>query len=156
MKQQVISWWSGLQVREQRIVALAGVVITIGLFYWLLWQPLHQAKQNKQQAVAAAQLQLQKLQQAIPGLLAAGTNDIRSGGSLAQIISNSARSKNIAVSRMQPQNEQLALVLEELSFEQLLPWLYDLQYQHGVRLISIDLTEADKPGIVKVRRMVVE
>jgi len=57
---------------------------------------------------------------------------------------------------MQPQNEQLTLVLEDISFEQLLGWLHTLQYQHGVKLVNLDIATADKPGIVRVRRMVVE
>jgi general secretion pathway protein M len=156
MKQQILSWWFGLQAREQRMLSLAAIVIAIALFYWLLWQPLHQAQAERQQAVTAAQRQLHQLQQAIPSLQASGTTNVRSGGSLAQIISNSARGQNIGVSRMQPQNEQLALVLDELSFQRLLSWLYELQYQHGVQLLSLDLAQAEQPGMVKVRRMVVE
>lgn len=156
MKQRVINWWFGLQAREQRIVSIAAVVIVIALFYWLIWQPMHQAKIERKQSVAVAELQLQRLQQALPTLLATGTTNVRSGGSLSQVISNSARGQNITVSRMQPQNEQLALVLEELSFERLLPWLYELQYQHGILLVSLDLAVAEQPGMVKVRRMVVE
>lgn len=156
MKQQFLSWWTGLQQREQRLVAGAAVVVVIGLFYWLLWQPLHQAKQTQQQKVQTAQRQLSQLQQLIPQLKAAGAATARSGGSLAQIISNSARSGGIRVSRMQPQNDQLTLVLEDVSFEQLLSWLHALQYQHGIKLVNVDLATADKPGIVRVRRMVVE
>lgn len=156
MKQQILSWWFSLQSREQRILSLAGIVMAIALFYWLLWQPLHQAHAKRQQAVIATQQQLQKLQQAIPSLRTLGTSSVRSGGSLAQIISNSAREQNIKVSRMQPQNEQLTLVLDELSFQRLLPWLYALQYQYGVQLLSLDLAQAEQPGMVKVRRMVVE
>ncbi|MDP2716863.1 type II secretion system protein M [Rheinheimera sp.] len=156
MKQQFLSWWTGLQQREQQLVAGAAVVVVIGLFYWLLWQPLHQAKQTQQQKLQTAQHQLSQLQQLIPQLKAAGAAPARTGGSLAQIISNSARSGGIKVSRMQPQNEQLTLVLEDVSFEQLLSWLHALQYQHGVTLVNVDLATADKPGIVRVRRMVVE
>lgn len=156
MKQQFLSWWTGLQQREQRLVAGAAVVVVIGLFYWLLWQPLHQAKQIQQQKLQSAQHQLNQLQQLLPQLKAAGAAPARTGGSLAQIISNSARSGGIKVSRMQPQNEQLTLVLEDVSFEQLLGWLHALQYQHGVTLLNVDLATADKPGIVRVRRMVVE
>lgn len=156
MKQQFLSWWTGLQQREQRLVAGAAVVVVVGLFYWLLWQPLHQAKQTQQQKLQTAQRQLSQLQQLIPQLKAAGAATARSGGSLAQIISNSARSGGINVSRMQPQNDQLTLVLEDVSFEQLLSWLHALQYQHGIKLVNVDLATADKPGIVRVRRMVVE
>lgn len=156
MKQQFLSWWTGLQQREQKLVAGAAVVVVVGLFYWLLWQPLHQAKQTQQQKLQSAQHQLSQLQQLMPQLKAAGAAPARTGGSLAQIISNSARSGGIKVSRMQPQNEQLTLVLEDVSFEQLLSWLHALQYQHGVTLVNVDLATADKPGIVRVRRMVVE
>jgi general secretion pathway protein M len=156
MKQQFINWWTGLQQREQRLVAGAAVVCVIAVFYWMLWQPLHQANAAVQQKVQAAQQQLSELQLLLPQLQAAGSTTTRSGGSLPQIISNSARSAGISVSRMQPQNEQLTLVLEDVSFTQLLGWLHSLQYQHGVNLINLDVAIADKPGIVRVRRMVVE
>ncbi len=156
MKQQFFSWWAGLQPREQQLVSGAAVVVLIGMFYWLLWQPLHQANAAQQQKVQSAQRQLSQLQQLMPQLKAAASTTARSGGSLAQIISTSARSAGVSVSRMQPQNEQLTLVLDDISFNQLLGWLHTLQYQHGVQLINLDVALADKPGIVRVRRMVVE
>lgn len=156
MKQQFLAWWTGLQQREQRLVAGAAVVVVVGLFYWMLWQPLHQARDAQQQKVQSAQRQLNQLQQLLPQLKAASATTARSGGSVAQIISNSARSSGISVSRMQPQNEQLTLVLEDVSFDKLLGWLHALQYQHGVKLINLDVATAETPGIVRVRRMVVE
>lgn len=156
MKQQFLNWWAGLQQREQQLVAAAAVVLVIGVFYWLIWQPLHQANRLQQQKVQAAQQQLTQLQQLLPQLKATNDASGRSGGSVAQIISNSVRGTGIIVSRMQPQNDQLTLVLEDVSFEQLLGWLHTLQYQHGVKLVNLDVAIADKPGIVRVRRMVVE
>lgn len=156
MKQQLLSWWASLQRREQRLVAGAAVVVVLGVFYWLLWQPLHQARDTQQQKLQSAQRQLNQLQQLLPQLKASTVATTRSGGSLAQIISNSARSSGISVSRMQPQNEQLTLVLEDVSFDKLLGWLHALQYQHGVKLINLDVATAESPGIVRVRRMVVE
>ncbi len=154
-QQQLLNWWHGLQQREQRLLAGAVVVVVVGLFYWMLWQPLHQANIQQQQRLEAAQRQLGQLQNLIPQL-AAGTPVARSGGSVAQIISSSARSSGISVSRMQPQNNQLTLVLDDVSFDKLLTWLHALQYQHGVTLVNLDIASADKPGIVRVRRMVVE
>jgi general secretion pathway protein M len=156
MKQQFLAWWTSLQQREQKLVAGMAIVLLIGVFYWLLWQPLHQANVAQQQKVQLAQRQLTELQQLLPQLQAAGSSTDRSGGSLAQIISNSARTAAISVSRMQPQNEQLTLVLEDVSFDQLLAWLHTLHYQHGVSLVNLDVAAAEQPGIVRVRRMVVE
>ena len=155
LQQHVINWWLGLQQREQRLVAAAVVVLLIGAFYWLLWQPLHQGKDEQQQRLLAAERQLEQLQRLAPQLTQ-GAKVSRSEGSVAQIISNSARSNSIRVSRMQPQNNQLTLVLEDVSFDALLTWLHALQFQHGVKLVNLDLATADAPGLVRVRRMVVE
>ena len=127
LQQKITLWWQGLQQREQRLVAAATVVLVIGGVYWLLWQPLHQANERQQQKVQVAQRQLTELQQAVPQLKASGGAKAHTSGSLSQIISNSARSAGVSVSRMQPQNDQLTLVLDDLSFEQLLGWLHSLQ-----------------------------
>ncbi|WP_333606953.1 type II secretion system protein M [Arsukibacterium sp.] len=156
MKQQFLSWWYGLASREQRLLLWAGVVVVLGMFYWLVWQPLHQSRANNELALQQAQRQLMQLQQLIPQIQQANAGSARVGGSLAQIVSNSARSHGIRVSRMQPQNEQLQLVLDDVAFEQLLSWLYQLQYQNAVKLINLDLSNTDKSGIVRVRRMVIE
>jgi general secretion pathway protein M len=156
MKQQVNNWWSSLAGREQRLVSIAAVVLGIGVLYWFIWQPLHQAIVTKTTALSRGQLQLAQLQQALPQLQQASANQGRTGGSLAQIVSNSSRSYNITVSRMQPQNDQLQLVLEDLPFEQLLRWLTQLQTTNGVKLVSLDVSNTDSSGIVRVRRMVIE
>lgn len=156
MKQQIQNWWAGLAVREQRLVAIAAAVLAVGALYWFIWQPLQQGYATKQAALSQAQLQLAKLQQALPQLQQAGASQGRVGGSLAQIVSNSSRSYNIRVSRMQPQNEQLQLVLEDVPFEQLLRWLAQLQSTNGVKLVSLDVANTDSSGIVRVRRMVIE
>jgi len=156
MKQSFLRWWYGLAVREQKLLLLALPLVLMGFMYWGVWQPLHQAKQFDQQALQQLEQQRLALLQAQPLLLQAAAGPSRTGGSLAQIVSNSARSFNIQVSRMQPQNEQLQLVLEDIAFEQLLPWLHQLHYQNGVRLVNLDVAVTDRPGIVSVRRMVIE
>ncbi|SNY59317.1 type II secretion system protein M (GspM) [Arsukibacterium tuosuense] len=156
MKQQMQNWWAGLASREQRLVSIAAVVLGVGALYWFIWQPLQQGYVNKRVALTQAQLQLAKLQQALPQLQQAGASEGRVGGSLAQIVSNSSRTYNIRVSRMQPQNEQLQLVLEDVPFEQLLRWLAQLQSKNGVKLVSLDVANTDSSGIVRVRRMVIE
>ena len=156
MKQRMLHWWASLASREQRLVKVCVPILIVGGCYWLFWQPLQQAQLRNQKAIQQVQQQQAALQQAKPLLLQANADVQRTGGSLAQIVSNSARSLNIRVSRMQPQNEQLQLVLEDLAFEQLLLWLHQLHYQNGVRLVQIDLAATDTSGVVRVRRMVIE
>ena len=148
-------WWASLQAREQRLVGWGAVVLVIGGFYWLIWQPLHQSLGNQQAQAKAAAEQLVWLQTQLP-LLSAQNNAMRSSASLNEVVSQTAQSFQIQVSRMQPNNEQLQLTLEDVSFDKLLRWLHELQYQQGIRLVQLDLATADQPGMVRVRRMLIE
>lgn len=148
-------YWASLQQREQQLLTIAAVVLSIGAFYWLVWQPLHQSRQNQQLAVQTAQQQLVWLQAQLPKLSQTNTA-VRANNSLTEVISQSSREFNIQVSRMQPQNDQLQLSLEDVPFEPLLSWLHQLQYQHGLRLVQFEVAASDVPGTVRVRRLVVE
>ena len=148
-------WWASLQAREQRLVGWGAVVLVIGGFYWLIWQPLHQSLGNQQAQAKAAAEQLVWLQTQLP-LLSAQNNAMRSSASLNEVVSQTAQSFQIQVSRMQPNNEQLQLTVEDVSFDKLLRWLHELQYQQGIRLVQLDLATADQPGMVRVRRMLIE
>ncbi|RVT44526.1 type II secretion system protein M [Rheinheimera sediminis] len=151
MVKQLQSWWQSLQKREQQLMLGAGVTLAVAAFYWLLWAPLHLNYQSQQ-------LQLQQVSQQ---LLQVSTFPVVSTqtkvqGSLTDIISSSARTHNIQVSRMQPQNDQMQVMLNDISFDQLLTWLHALQYQHNVSIVQLDLAVADAPGMVRVRRLLVE
>ncbi|MCH8537046.1 MAG: type II secretion system protein M [Alkalimonas sp.] len=156
MKQQFEQWWLSLQQREQRLVLVCAVAVAIFLFYWLIWQPVHQAKATNQRALQQAEQQLDWLHSVLPQLQQSGVSIERSSGSLSQILTTSARQYGIRVNRMQPQNEQMQLVLDDVAFEQLLRWLHDLHYQHGLRLVNLDVSLSNQPGIVQVRRILVE
>lgn len=156
MKQQLNQWWQSLQQREQRLVLVCGIAIAVFLFYWLIWQPVHQVKASNQRALQQAEQQLLWLHSVLPQLQQSGVSVERSSGSLSQILTNSARQYGIRVNRMQPQNEQMQLVLDDVAFEQLLRWLHDLHYQHGLRLVNLDVSLSNQPGIVQVRRILVE
>ena len=78
MMDKLQSWWRGISAREQRLVAVGGSVLLIGLFYWAIWQPVanriaERERQvvNQQQTLALAQqnaaqsLRLDELQAAL-------------------------------------------------------------------------------------------
>ena len=33
-------WWRSISAREQRLVAVGGSCLLIGLCYWVVWQPI--------------------------------------------------------------------------------------------------------------------
>ena len=149
----VLLWWNGLQRREQQLLSALGVVGGIGLFYVLIWQPLHQARDSQALAAKTAAEQLVWLKGKMPQLAAAPAG---AGGSLSDKVSQSSQQFQIKVSRMQPKDEQLDLMLADVPFEQLLRWLQQLQGEHGVRLVQLEVTDTEDPGVVRVRRLVLE
>ncbi len=149
----VLQWWRGLRASEQQILRVAAVVLALGLFMTLVWQPLHQQLASSQAQAKAASAQLQWLSQQMP-LLA--SSQVATGGSLNDKIAQTSRLFGINVSRMQPKNDQLDLMLEDVPFEQLLRWLQTLQQEQGVALVMLEITEAEQAGVVRVRRLVVE
>jgi len=152
---QLKLWWASLQPREQRLVSIAVVVLGVGAFYWLLWQPLHQSRVTQQRAADNARAQLVWLQTQLPKL-SQQSSAVRTSASLNEVVAQTSRNFQVQVSRMQPQNEQLQLSLDDLAFEKLLRWLHELQFQHGIRLVQLDIATSDTPGQVRVRRMLIE
>lgn len=146
-------WWRTLRPSEQQMLKLAGLVLALGLFMTLVWQPLHQQRADHQAQAQAARAQLQWLAQQLPLLSNTTTS---SSGSLNDKVAQSSRLFGISVSRMQPKNEQLDLMLADVRFDQLLRWLQVLQQEHGVQLVTLELTETEQAGLVRVRRLVVE
>jgi general secretion pathway protein M len=148
------TWWQSLQPREQQLVKIASFFIGLGLFYVAIWQPIHQAKANSELKAKAAAEQLSWLQSRLPLLTQSAT--VSSSGSINDIVAQTAPQFQIKVSRMQPQNDQLQLSLEDVAFEQLLRWLTELQSKHGVQLLQLDIAASEVPGTVRVRRLVLE
>ncbi len=146
-------WWRGLQKREQQLLSVAAVVCAIGLFYALVWQPLQQNRNSQQLAAQTAEEQLVWLKARLPQLAATPAS---SGGNLNDKVAQSSRQFDIKVSRMQPKNEQLDLMLEDLPFENLLRWLAHLQTEQGVQLAQLEVSETDSAGVVRVRRLLLE
>ncbi len=150
----VLLWWNGLQRREQQLLSVLSVIGGVGLFYALVWAPLHQARDSQALAAVTASEQLVWLKGKMPQLAAAPAGV--AGGSLSDKVSQTSQQFQIKVSRMQPKDEQLDLMLDDVPFEQLLRWLQLLQGEHGVRLVQLEVTDTDMPGVVRVRRLVLE
>ncbi|MEW9797735.1 type II secretion system protein GspM [Alteromonas sp. CYL-A6] len=147
--------YRALTEREQRLVALSGVVMLIAAFYFLVWSPLttgierERALLDEQQAllgwvedtVARAQ-QLKRTQ--------SGNSAFK--GSLPQAVNRTTAQHNIAIARMQPQGEELQVWINDAPFNDVVAWLKSME-DIGVVILQADITEADTAGYIKVRRL---
>ena len=73
-------------------------------------------------------------------------------GSLPQAVNQTAGRLKIAISRMQPQGDELQVWVDQAPFNDVLSWLQALE-KMGVSILDLDIADANIPGHVKIRRL---
>lgn len=147
--------YRALTGREQLLILLSATTVIIAIFYFVIWSPLNQSIQQQRTKLTSQTELLAWVQESAiraQQLRLTQGNTATFTGSLAQIVSSTSPQHKISVSRMQPQDNELQVWIDEVEFNALLSWLNTLE-QRGVTVIQVDLVEADKPGNVKVRRL---
>jgi general secretion pathway protein M len=150
------NWWETLNEREHKLVTWGGSVFAVGLFYWVIWSPLGNAVVEQQTALAKQQKLNSWAQDAIVQIKAAGGKSNVGGGSLSQIVNQTSRQFNVKIDRMNPKDQQLNLLIDEISFNTLLNWLAHLEQKQGIKINNVDVSETDVPGMVRVPRLIIE
>lgn len=148
------TWFTSISEREQKLVVAAAIVGTLGIFYFLIWSPLHSALDTQQSALVSEKQTLVWVaeQAARAQVLRQSGSKTSYNGSLTQLVNQTTRSANIPVSRMQPQGEELQVWIDQVEFNTLMSWL-ELLEQRGVSIIQTDVSEVDAQGFVQVRRL---
>ena len=147
--------WQQLTLREQRIVIALGIVLGIYVLYSFVWQPVQSNLVKTQQKLSRQQELLTWVSKNTARYQQAKKtgNVSNSGGSLSSIVNRSARNKGITVTRMQPQNDDIQVWIDEIPFNTLLQWLEQLSSNEGLHVKAIDMTTTDKLGVVRIRRL---
>jgi len=144
-----------LSEREQRLVIISAVLVIVAIFYWGIWSPLNTSLERGQTAVnnqTELLAWVQKNANRAAQLRRSGDNNTRFSGSLPQAVNQSASRMKIAISRMQPQGDELQVWIDQAPFNDILSWLQSME-KTGVSILDIDITESDLPGQVKIRRL---
>ncbi len=157
MMDKLQSWWRGISAREQRLVAVGGSVLLIGLFYWAIWQPVANRIAERERLVVNHQQTLAWLKekgQEVLAMQGGQGRQIDTGGTLDGVVNRTAFNQKIKIARLQPQGQELQVWIDTVPFDDLLIWLATLSDQYGVQVQIIELArEGLAPGLVKVRRL---
>lgn len=147
------AWWESLQEREQKLVGIGGTALLVAVFYWGLWSPLGESMEKNQKLLTKQLSTNVWAKDALAQVKGASGADNTGGGSLQQIVNRTSRQYNIQIGRMNPKDELLNLLVEEIVFNDLLKWLAFLEQNHGIKVMKLDVTELDVPGKVRVSRL---
>ena len=147
--------WAQLNAQEKQLVTIAGVLLSLILFYAMIWAPVSNTVVEKRVKLVK-QRELQQWATSAIGKIRASQSQTGSGTSMQNIVNSSVRRYNIQVSRIQPKGEQLAVWVENTGFDQLMQWVAELENNRGLRVVTFDVVAEDESGMVRVRGLTLE
>lgn len=157
MMDKLQGWWRSISSREQRLMAVGGSCLLIGLFYWIVWQPIANRIAERERQVLSQQQTLAWLKEKGEEVLAMQGGQGRqldTSGTLEGVVNRTAFNQKIKIARLQPQGQELQVWIDTVPFDDLLIWLASLADQHGVQVQVIEVARENlAPGLVKVRRL---
>jgi len=144
-------WYSRLNQREQISLLLLSGAVGIYLLYMLLWSPLVSARDDmivRNQGVAASLVRVDAMVSEVLVLREGGAGNA-SKRNLTSLINQSTSRMNLQVSRLQPNSRgELQVRLENASFDDILAWLYQMEYSQGLLVREVSLTQSGSAGRV--------
>lgn len=147
-------WWQNLQPREQHLVILLLPFIVIFLFYQIVWSPLQESIDKADKKLTRQQELLVWVNTETARLKQAQHSGAKvRSGSISSIVNRSARQNQITIARLQPQNNDVQVWVDNIEFNRLIDWLASLSNEHNIIVKSIDLSQGDAAGEVKVKRL---
>lgn len=151
-----------LTPREKVILRGAGAVLAVAVLYVTFWQPLQHGINQRSAQVEAQQQLLQWVRentgryQSVASGVRGNTPTASITGSLTERITRLASILEIEVTRLQPQADSLVVVIDHVPFDALLKLLEAAEQQAGLTIEQLDVTAANQPGEVRVRRLQVK
>lgn len=145
-----------LSLRERGLVT-GGIVLFIAcLGYYAIWNPWQLREEKWWNIIAREKSTVEWMKQQAPRLQTK-KNRVKKDESLSlsAIVAGSSSSYGVAITRLQPQGEQLIVTLAPCEFNLLMQWITQLELQHYIHIVAFDVTAQDnKAGWVTVNRLI--
>ena len=159
--EQVKQWFGSLSQRERQMVLSAVAVIVLFIIYQL-WSTFTSHIDNLQHRVdnqQNIQLWMRQAANEVKQLRGTGLAGARPKGKqlLLGLIDRSAKQNKLGTSlqKVQPEGEQGVRVwLEKAAFDNVIIWLDNLQYKHGLVITDISVDSQDITGMVNARVLI--
>ncbi|MFV8818207.1 type II secretion system protein GspM [Haliea sp. E17] len=144
-------WFSGLTQREQLSLLVLGLALGLYLVYLLAVRPLGTAREEMAQRNSAVADSLQRVDVMVSQILALRESGARSDAprNLTSLVNSSTAEQGLAVARLQPNSRgEVQVRLEDVSFDALAGWLYQLEYRENIVVQEVSITQGGGDGQV--------
>jgi general secretion pathway protein M len=144
-------WYAGLQQREQRVVAIGGVVVAVLILVLGILLPLQSAVSSAVKRNQVEREDLAWMQVNAPEIRAAGNQlPADTGEAPVVLVDRVGREAGLAsaLRGTQPNGNGVRVQLEAAPFDTLINWLATLDERYGFAIESITVDRAARPGVV--------
>lgn len=149
-------WYAGREPNEQRVILALAALIVLTVFWLGVWKPIADWRETAHNRYQNAQAQLDWLRANEPrarALSRSGTGSTGDAAARSSLITRSAQTQNIQISRWQPDTASgiVSVSIQDQPFNELLRWLNSLQENNGVTVRRIAVDADDRPGLVNAQ-----
>ena len=145
------SWFLQLNQREQLSLLVLGLAIGLYLLYMLVWSPLDGARDRLAEQNVGVAGSLQRVDAMVSEITRLRESGARpeSRRNLTSLINQSTSALALPVSRLQPNSRgEIQVRFENAAFDDLLSWLYQMEYGEGLLVREVSVTQAGRVGRV--------
>jgi len=147
----VKEWFATLNQREQLSLLVLAVAVALFLLYLLIWSPLDNRRDElleQNRAVAASLTRVDAMVSELMQLRESGTR-VGARRNLTSLVNQSTRRLQLPVSRLQPNSRgEIQVRLENAAFDDVLGWMYEMEYGEGLLVLEVSITQAGSAGRV--------
>ncbi len=152
-------WYKRLPQREQYMLIGMSIIITITLFYLLLWEPVFKGideQMVKHQSQKKILLWMSNAEKEIMTLRSSGNTLSSQAYSqpISTLVERSATSTGIrsSIFKMKSDKKQNLIVqFKSVNFDRLTQWFGKLQKDYGITPKRVSITQTDAAGFVSCR-----
>lgn len=148
---KILAWYADLQQREQRMVAVGGIVVGLLILVVGILVPLQSAVSTARTRNATKREDLEWMQVNAPEIRAAGSQlPATTGEAPVVLVDRIGREAGLAAAMRgtQPSGTGVRVQLEAAPFDTMITWLATLDERYGLAIESITVDRAVRPGVV--------
>jgi type II secretory pathway component PulM len=142
------SWWRRRSRRERALLAAMAVALAAWLLALGVAQPLLAARAGALAAIARHEAALARLEALPEGGPAPAASD---GRPVAAILTGSAPDYDLTIRRIEAEGDGARLEIDDAGFAEIVLWIDELERDHGLRAVAVEMDRRPEPGVVSAR-----
>ncbi len=146
-------WWAQASSRDQLALIFGGGALALYILIMVVLVPVQNMRAKEETKNNALRSSLESVRGLAAQVMAQKNPGAKKGnaGSLEKTVQQSFSAKGLQVASMSASGDDgVRLRFDDVPFENVLDWLYEMEITHNYRVKDLSVTSASNPGLVSV------